>query len=327
MAPKAPSTPPLDDWNYRKGFEIATKHKEAIRQLHWFGKVPICMLMLRYKGLEESLIRKILNYPHPERRRPNRRGPAFLLSDKEVDAAIEYCAESWEHRIMNWWKLREELGVACSVVTLERRMHQRGYYRCVACQKPYLTMAQVKGRFLWAISHMFWTIEWLKILWSDEVTFLVGGRSAKAKVTRNTKRGHSERYCATCIQHQLHRGYTTPVNAWGAIGYGYKSPLLFIQGSGKKGSFTQFDYLNQILRYILPIIQAFSLVTHTLMPSAEPLFMEDGNPAHGHKSTRNCCARYRKKHGIILMPHPSTSPDINPIEKCWRWIKQAIHRR
>jgi transposase len=25
------------------------------------------------------------------------------------------------------------------------------------------------------------------------------------------------------------------------------------------------------------------------------------------------------------MPHPSTSPDMNPIEKCWRRIKQALH--
>jgi len=27
------------------------------------------------------------------------------------------------------------------------------------------------------------------------------------------------------------------------------------------------------------------------------------------------------------MPHSSTSPDMNPIEKCWRRIKQALHRR
>ena len=27
------------------------------------------------------------------------------------------------------------------------------------------------------------------------------------------------------------------------------------------------------------------------------------------------------------MPHPSTSPDMNPIEKCWRRMKQALHRR
>jgi transposase len=55
--------------------------------------------------------------------------------------------------------------------------------------------------------------------------------------------------------------------------------------------------------------------------------MEDGNSAHGHKSTNNCCAQYRTKHGIILIPHPSTSPDMNPIEKCWQWIKQSLHRR
>ena len=111
----APSTPPLDDWQYQKGFEIATKHKEAIRQLYWFGKVPICMLVLRYKGLKESSIRKILNYPHPERRRLNRIGPTFLLSDKEVDEAIVFCSQRWETRIMNWWKVREELGLTCSI--------------------------------------------------------------------------------------------------------------------------------------------------------------------------------------------------------------------
>jgi transposase len=74
-------------------------------------------------------------------------------------------------------------------------------------------------------------------------------------------------------------------------------------------------------------LEAFALKTHQLQPSAEPLFMEDGNSAHDHKSTRNCCARFRTEHGIVLMLHPSTSPDMNPIEKCWRRIKQALHRR
>lgn len=82
-------------------------------------------------------------------------------------------------------------------------------------------------------------MEWLKVLWSDEVTFLVGGRTVKQKVTRNCE----ERFCETCIQHQFHRGGTIAVNAWGAIGYGYKSLSLFVKGSGKRGAFTQKDYL------------------------------------------------------------------------------------
>jgi hypothetical protein len=144
----------------------------------------------------------------------------------------------------------------------------------------------------------------------------------KQRVTRN----NHERFCSTCIQHQFHRGHTTPVNAWGAIGYGYKSPLLFIDGSGQKGAFTQQNYLDQVLKpHIEPILEEFGVHTHKL--DMEPLFMEDGNSAHGHKSTKNCCAKWRTSHGIILMPHPSTSPDMNPIEKCWRRIKQALHRR
>jgi len=144
-----------------------------------------------------------------------------------------------------------------------------------------------------------------------EVTFLVGGRTVKEKVTR--RRG--ERFHPTCIQHQLHRGHTTPVNAWGAIGYGYKSPLIFVCGSSKTGALTQKDYLAQILKpHIQGILKAFAQVTHKL--GMEPLFMEDGNSAHGHKSSTNCCQVWRTAHGIVFMPHPSTSPDMNPIEKC-----------
>jgi hypothetical protein len=102
-------------------------------------------------------------------------------------------------------------------------------------------------------------LEWRKVLWSDEVTFLIGGRTVKERVTR--KRG--ERTYPTCIQHQFHRGHTTPVNAWGVIGYGYKSLLLFIQGSGKSGAFTQVDYLVQVLKpYIQGFMDNFTAITH-----------------------------------------------------------------
>ena len=50
--------------------------------------------------------------------------------------------------------------------------------------------------------------------------------------------------------------------------------------------------------------------------------MEDG-----HKSQNNYCAKWRTAHNITLMPHPSTSPDMNPIEKVWRAMKQSLHRR
>lgn len=158
---------------------------------------------------------------------------------------------------------------------------------------------------------MFWWLEWKKILWSDEITFLIEGRKCKKKVSRNK----SERYHPDCIQFQMHRGHTTPIHAFGAIGYGYKSQLLFIKGTGKNGAFTQKNYLEQVLeKAIVGILDDFRQIT--LPEGLQPQFMEDGNSAHGHKSTTNACALWRKAHGITLFPHPFTSPDMNPIEKC-----------
>jgi hypothetical protein len=45
------------------------------------------------------------------------------------------------------------------------------------------------------MAYIFWHTEWLKVLWSDEVTFLIGGRTAKEKVTRKRE----EHYCETYI--------------------------------------------------------------------------------------------------------------------------------
>jgi transposase len=189
------TTPPLD-FDHKKGFEIPMKHKDAIRQLYWFGKIPKLQLQARY-NLGDTTIDQILAYDTPSRKRPTRVGRPKKLSDAQVDVIIEYLSENYEHHYLDYNHLVLELKLNVTATTLQQRLHQRGYFRCVACQKPYLTAVQVLARFFWAITHIFWTAEWLKVLWSDEVTFLVGGRTVKQRVIR--KRG--ERTCPTYIQH------------------------------------------------------------------------------------------------------------------------------
>ena len=59
------STPPFD-FNHLLGQEIPIKHKEAIRQLHWVGKLSIPQLEARYK-LGYLTIRRVLGYDASER--------------------------------------------------------------------------------------------------------------------------------------------------------------------------------------------------------------------------------------------------------------------
>jgi hypothetical protein len=278
------TTPPNPE--YLPGFEILTKHKEAIRQLVNFASIPIPKLEAYYK-LGYSTILQVLHYEALERARPSRTSRPRILNGPQVRWIIAYVSSSWEHRTLDYQYLHDKLHLECSAQTLERQLKEAGYYRYVACQKPYLTLLQADNRMIWGLGYIFWRreFEWRRILWSDEVIFLVGGRTIKQKVTRNL----CERFCDNCIQHQFHRGGTIPVNAWGAIGHDYKSPLVFVKGSGKRGAFTQKDYLSQILTpHIKSILEDFGAYTHAL--GLEPLFIEDGNSAYGHKSIHNCCA-------------------------------------
>jgi transposase len=115
-----PTTPPLV-FNHNEGEEIETKYKEAIHQLYGFTKIPVKLLMTQYK-LGRSTIKKILRYDTPERSRISRSGRPSLLTDTQVDEIIEYLSESWEHRILDFEILRNELELECSVITLERRL-------------------------------------------------------------------------------------------------------------------------------------------------------------------------------------------------------------
>jgi hypothetical protein len=125
------------------GFEIPTKHKEAIRQLYKFAKLGLQQITAYY-GLTRDTVCRILDY---DRIRPTRTGrPRESLNEHEVRDVIEYISESHEHRVLNYEQLRNELGLKCSPKTLERRLKESGYFRCTACQKPYLTQVQARAR-------------------------------------------------------------------------------------------------------------------------------------------------------------------------------------
>jgi hypothetical protein len=75
-----PATPPFV-FIHQPGDEIPTKHKEAIRQLYGFAKIPVEQLMTRY-GLVRSTVERILRYDVPERSRITRTGRPSLLTDQ-----------------------------------------------------------------------------------------------------------------------------------------------------------------------------------------------------------------------------------------------------
>ena len=117
-----PTTPPPLQFDHKKGFEIETEHKNAIRELHGFGEKSTIQLMDRYK-LGRSTIHRILDYKTTTRARPTRTRRPSKLTDARMSEIIEYCSEKWENRILDYDAIIRELKLDCASSTLQKRLH------------------------------------------------------------------------------------------------------------------------------------------------------------------------------------------------------------
>ncbi len=86
--------------------------------MYSFAKVSVERLITQYK-LGRTTIKKVLQYDAPKRSRITRTRRPSLLIDIQVDEIIEYLSELWEHRILDFTILYNELELKCSIIILE----------------------------------------------------------------------------------------------------------------------------------------------------------------------------------------------------------------
>ena len=98
---------------------------------------------------------------------------------------------------------------------------------------------------------------------------------------------------------------------WGAIGWGWKLRLIFRE-RGKSRGIDSYDYADQVLLYLKYALAEFK---------EEVILMEDGAPVH-----KGYVKGVRKLIGIptFFINWLALLPDLNAIEKVWRWMKDKI---
>jgi transposase len=243
-----------------------------------------------------------------EQTTPKKRdGRPTLLSNEQREELVVFVCNSRTNRLMSYLHLATGPFASWRVgeYAIRSALRKEGFKRYVARAKPPLSERNKAIRLEWAQEHVSWTREqWDTILWTDE-TWVTGGRHRKQWVTRRA----GEELDPTCIIEKVRRrrGWMF----WGCFNGTEKGPCLFWEKEW--GTINQESYCERIV----PIIDGWIRIHPELQ------LMQDGAPGHAAGSTIQELA----ERGIFPIFWPAYSPDLNPIETIWNWMKDYIENK
>ena len=103
-------------------------------------------------------IRRILRQEHSRRTRRRKDPKPHMMSIREIRRCIRHISFNWSTRRMSFEQVRAQLGIRASVRTIRRELRYAGYRRCLSCPRPFITRAQAKKRYKFALEHRWWGI-------------------------------------------------------------------------------------------------------------------------------------------------------------------------
>lgn len=202
--------------------------------------------------------------------------------------------------------LEVDKGIKVSRRTVSRALHDAGMKAGTKKKKPALSKKNIKERLAFAKSHRNWTVEdWKTVIFSDETkinrfgsdgqrwTWYRDGESLQPRnVTETTKHGGGH------------------IMIWGCItssGIGYMCDI--------EGIMDQHLYKEILENELADTIDFYELDPEKLT------FQHDNDPKHTAKSVKE----YLSQEDFKVMLWPAQSPDMNPIENCWSYLKNQIY--
>jgi hypothetical protein len=204
---------------------------------------------------------------------PDSRGCPRLLTEAEInrmDAAL--WDDGWVARCLSWVQLAEyceisgwEEGRLPHFQTVKKAMEARGWYSRKAARKPHVTAVIKASRMDHYKYFGCWSIEdWKNVRFSDEKHWGAGPqRTVWVHRQQGTlERGRPENIFYDAPQQRRRKKIVDdahPENdddagfeiyrchCWGAVGYGFKSKLIWYDTKSKNGKMNKTIYLQEVL--------------------------------------------------------------------------------
>ncbi|GFU76377.1 transposable element Tcb1 transposase [Trichonephila clavipes] len=186
-----------------------------------------------------------------------------------------------------------------SARTIRRRLQQSD----LSARRPLLglPLTQNHGRLRhqWCYERRKWVAEWNEVVFTDESRICLQHHERRIQIWRH----RGERMLNRCVMHR-YTGPAPDVMVWGDIGYHSRNPLVRIAGT-----------LNS-QRYISEVLQP--VVLTYLQCLATAIFQQHNARPHVARIVQRLFVNYQ----IELLPWPTRSPDLSPIENMWSMVAQ-----
>lgn len=154
--------------------------------------------------------------------------------------------------------------------------------------------------------------DWRRVRFSDEVYF---GLGAQGRLMIIRKAGI--RHCPDCIQEEREpqEADKKKLHAWAAVGYNFKSDLVFYDiPTNNKGKMTQNKYIEILKEYVVPWVER----------GDDFVLEEDRDSSHSISAGKNPVKKFKAYNHIECYFNMSGLPDLSITENAWQPTKAYI---
>lgn len=237
----------------------------------------------------------------------NKAGRKKKLTDRDVTYCISQIFTNRETTAENLAKvISRTKGTSVSSRTIARALRNAGLRAKTKKKKPAISPKNKKERLAFAKSHKDWTVaDWKRVIFSDET-----------KINRFGSDGKKWCWCrdGESLQprgvKQQRKGGGGSLMIWGCItakGVGYICDI--------EGIMDQRLYKEILENELADTIEYYELDEEKI------IYQHDNDPKHTAKSVQE----HLKEQEFQVMLWPAQSPDVNPIENCWSYVKSKLY--
>lgn len=250
-------------------------------------------------GVQETIARKVKTGSE----NPNKRTGRPRKTSRQTDSMIKRLVTANPTASSKF--LQAQLPERCrvSTATIRRRLCKDFNLRSYrAARKPLLSAKNIRDRISFCRAHRHWTEDdWSAVLFTDESAIRQFNPVA-IRVRRPENQRFNVRYTQPVVKHSPSLMVWGGITAQGRAGLHFMPPNVTVNSQ---------RYL-QILKEKLQLWLAIRNCT---------ILMHDGAPCHQSKLVKKWL---QDEHVQVLIPWPGSSPDLNPIENCWRLLKDKV---